>query len=108
MSALFITQKQGDSLDLLAAIPAQFADGFFIGWTVAAQLRFAKTDALVAVLDAQWTDPDTTRTLRLQCLDTGQWPIGRNDFDVQLVRPDGYTTSTSTMTIFVVKDVTRG
>lgn len=107
-AAPFITHKRGDSLDLLAAIPAQFAEGFFAGWTVSAQLRFASTDALVATLTAEWADSATTRTLRLRCIDTSQWPVGRNDFDVRLVRPDGYTTSTSTMTIFVVKDVTRG
>lgn len=41
------------------------------------------------------SDPLTTRTLRLQCIDTRAWKPGRANFDIELRRPDGYTISNS-------------
>ncbi len=106
MSETSITHKRGDSLDLLAAIPSAFADGHFSDWSVSAQVR-TDNDQLVANLHVQWIDPPTTRTLRLQCIDTRAWKPGRANFDIELRHQDGYTISTATGGIYVVKDVTR-
>jgi hypothetical protein len=100
--------KRGDSFDYVTTIPNTFADGYFVGWTVASQLRNAKTNALVADLETSWNDPVTTRNLRLLKVDTKAWPLGQLEFDVQFTRTsDGYTLSTSTVLFTLVKDVTQ-
>jgi hypothetical protein len=100
--------KRGDSFDYVTTIPTTFADGYFVGWTVAAQVRNAKTDALVASLTATWVDAATTRALKLLHIDTSAWPLGPMEMDVQFTRTsDGYTLSTSTVQFNTIKDVTR-
>lgn len=105
MAALIIPLKQGDSFDQLVTIPADFADGHFVGWDVASQLKDAE-GAVIADLDVSWADAATTRTLRLLKIDTKAWPLGSYEFDVQFTRVDGYTVSTSTAKLKVTKDVT--
>lgn len=102
----YTTHKRGDSLDLVCVIPEEFSDGYFASWTVAAHLRDAK-DNLVQELTVGWADETTTRHLRLGCLDTRAWPLGRVDMDVQFTRPDGFVVSTTTTSLYVVKDITR-
>lgn len=100
--------KRGDSFDYTATVPGDFADGYFAGWTVTSQVRNAKTGVLVAELGATWTDPATTRALRLLALDTSAWTIGQMKFDVRLRRDsDGYTLSTSTVLFNLVEGVTQ-
>jgi len=101
-----IAHKRGRSFDLVATIPEQFPDGHFVGWTVASQIRRGNGD-LVADLQVTWLDAATTRHLHLLQLDTHGWPVSTVYMDVQLTRPDGYTLSTSTVSILVDKDVTR-
>lgn len=105
MAALIIPLKQGDSFDQLVTIPADFADGHFVGWAVASQLKNAE-GAVIANLDVSWADAATTRTLRLLKIDTKAWPLGSYEFDVQFTRADGYTVSTSTAKLKITKDVT--
>lgn len=105
MAALIIPLKQGDSFDQLVTIPADFADGHFVGWDVASQLKNSDGE-VIADLDVSWADAATTRTLRLLKIDTKAWPLGQYEFDVQFTRADGYTVSTSTAKLKVTKDVT--
>lgn len=106
MDALEI--KRGDSFDYGVEIPSEFADGHFVGWTVASQLRTNNSKAaLIATFDTSWANPATTRQLRLLKIDTTDWPLGSAVFDVQFTRTsDGYRLSTETAEVIVVKDVT--
>lgn len=101
------THKRGDSFDLLVTIPAQFPDGYFVGHTVASQIR-QPDGTKVADLDCAWVDALTTRALRLTCLVTTAWPTGPALFDVQFTRTaDGFVLSSSTAQIIIVQDQTR-
>lgn len=101
-----IPLKQGDSFDQMVTIPADFPDGYFLGWDVSSQLRDADGN-VIATLDTSWGDPATTRTLRLLKIDTTAWPVGTAKFDVQFKRQsDGYVLSTSTAKLKVTEDVT--
>ncbi len=103
-----ITHKRGDSFDHLAAIPSTFPDGYFVGWTVTAQVRTAQYGKLLAELVCSWADPVTTRTLSVSAVDTQLWDIGNAEMDIQFVRnSDNKTISTNTVSILVLKDVTR-
>lgn len=100
--------KRGDSFDYGVAIPSEFSDGHFVGWTVASQLRRNNTQgSLIATFETSWDNPATTRMLRLLKIDTTGWPLGSAIFDVQFTRvSDGYRLSTETAEVIVVKDVT--
>jgi len=103
-----ITHKRGDTFEHLAAIPSTFADGYFVGWTVTAQVRTAKYGALLADLTCSWADPLTTRIISVKELDTSNWEVGPAEMDIQFVRTsDGTTISTNTVQISVLKDITR-
>lgn len=100
--------KRGDSFDYFLDIPSDFEDGYFIGWAVAAQLRDQNTGNLIASLDTSWGDPETTRRLYLRKLNTRAWPVTSAEFDVQFVRAsDSFTTSTNTISVEIIKDVTE-
>ena len=105
----YYEHKCGDSLDLAVVLPDTFTDGYFTGYDVACQIRnVGSNGALIAEITCTWVDPATTRTLRLQCLNTKTWPSGPAHFDVQFTkRTDGFVLSSKTSTIFIVDDVTR-
>lgn len=110
--------KRGDTFDYVATIPDTFADGYFVGWDVTAQIRkspsgplakLAGTEAgeLIASLDVSWADPLTTRTLHVLKIDTTGWPMGAAEFDVQFKRQsDGYRLSTATLPVTICRDAT--
>lgn len=103
-----LEHKCGDTFDYVATIPSTFPDGHFTGWGVGAQLRNALTGALIAELDVSWSDPDTTRMIKLLKIDTSGWNPCEAAFDIQFTRnSDGYKLSTATKNITLVKDVTR-
>lgn len=103
-----LEHKRGDSFDYTTTIPDSFADGHFADWTVASQVRDPIKGTLVSQLEASWVDEATTRQLRLLKIDTKSWPITELEFDVQFTRvSDGYSLSTGTAKIIVVKDVTQ-
>lgn len=100
--------KRGDSFDYFIDIPSDFEDGYFVGWTVSAQLRDQEAGNLIATLETFWADPQTTRRLNLHKINTRAWPVTVAEFDVQFVRnQDGFTTSTNTIAVEIVKDVTE-
>lgn len=103
----FLTHKRGASLLLLACIPARFPDGYFTAWVPSAQVRSATSDALVAQLDVAWADAATARVLRVSCLDTTAWPLGKLEFDVRLTDPQGFVVPSGTVRLNIVKDITR-
>ena len=103
-----IEHKRGDTFDRLLVLPAEFVDGYWLGWTVTAQLRTAR-GKLISDFVTSWANPAaTTRILRLFLDDTQDWPLGDQEFDVQFVRDsDGFKRSTVTQIVTVVRDVTQ-
>ncbi len=103
-----IEHKRGDTFDRLLVMPAEFVDGYWLGWTVAAQIRTAR-GKLISDLITSWADPAAdTRTLRLFHADTEEWPLGAHELDVQFTRTsDGTIRSTETLIVTVLRDVTQ-
>lgn len=106
--ATSIQHKRGDTFDRLLVMPADFVDGYWLGWTVTAQIRTAR-GKLISDFVASWAAPAaTTRTLRLFVADTQEWPLGDLEVDVQFVRTsDGTKRSTETLIVAVLRDVTQ-
>ncbi len=93
---------------MLAPIPEVFADGYFVGWVVTAQIRTAQYDRLIADLTCTWEDDLTTRLLHIQDFATDDWAVGPAEMDIQFTRTlDDYTMSTQTLKVVIVKDVTH-
>ena len=107
--ATVIQHKRGDTFDRVLLIPeATFADGYFLLWDVASEIRTAR-GKLIATLTPSWADPAAdTRFLRLFAEPTTDWPLGDLELDVQFTRQsDGFDQSTETITVQVVRDVTQ-
>lgn len=103
-----LTHKRGDTFDLIAPIPDIFADGYFVGWVVTAQIRTAQYGRLIDDLDCTWEDDVTTRLLHIKKFETEDWDIGSAEMDIQFTRiSDDYTMSTQTLKVNIVKDITR-
>jgi len=98
----------GDSFDQIAPIGDAFSPGSFVtGVTVKSQIRTGKYNKFISDLVCSWVDPDTTKYLRLFCIDTTAWPLGDATVDVQFVRDiDGYVFSSSAIPFTIVKDIT--
>lgn len=76
--------KRGTTFDHTILIPESYADGYFLGATVASQVRNAR-GILVATLECAWLDPLTTREIHVFG-ETGRWPLGRLFTDVRIYR----------------------
>lgn len=105
-----IEHKRGDTFDRLLVMPAELVDGYWIGWTVTAQLRTPR-GKLISDFVTSWADPAaTTRILRLFADDTQTqaWPLGDQEVDVEFTRvSDGTVRSTVTQVVTVLRDVTQ-
>lgn len=103
-----ITHIHGDTFDYITLLPVEdFPDGYFVGWSVASQIRTDRYSNLVTTLDCTWLDPVTTRTLKLFKLSTEDWPIGSCLMDIQFTRDsDGYIFSSYTEAVNIIRDVT--
>lgn len=100
--------KRGDSFSYTTTIPDTYPDGYFVGWSVSAQVRNPTNGALIADLECTWADASTTRNLTLLKIDTLTWPVGSAEFDVQFKRQsDGFVTSTETQPFTILKDCTK-
>lgn len=106
--AVTIEHKRGDTFDRLLVIPADYVDGYWIGWTVTAQIRTPR-GKFISDFVTSWADPAaTTRTVRLFDASTQDWPLGDQEIDVQFVRDsDGTIRSTVTLLVSVLRDVTQ-
>lgn len=101
------THKRGDSFDRVGEMPAFFPDGYFVGWTVASQIRTAE-GVKVADMECTWLDDVTTRYLRLTKIDTTAWSVGEAKIDVEFKRTaDGFKFSSATETLWIIGDVTQ-
>ncbi len=98
--------KQGASLSCIVKMPPRFVDGFFADWSVRAELRNQKKE-LIDTLQCEFTDA-TTRYLRIEKINTEQWPLGRAFFDIRLTRnTDNYTIICNTLFIDVIDNITE-
>jgi len=101
------THKRGAAFSHLLTIPAEFADGHFVGWTVDSDVRTAQ-GTKVADLVCEWVDPAATRYLRITCLDTTAWPLSTLYTDVRFIRTsDGFPLITTTAIFPVVAAITQ-
>jgi hypothetical protein len=103
-----IQHKRGDTADWLLLLPdEEYADGYFIGWEIASEIRTSR-GKLIASLSATWADPaETTRIIRLYADETTKWPLAKLECDVQFTRTaDGFIRSSETFIVDVVRDVT--
>lgn len=108
MATLLLTHKRGDTFDVIAPIPETFADGYFVGWVVTAQIRTAQYGRLIANLTCTWENDVTTRILHIQNFETDDWAVGAAEMDIQFARTlDDYTMSTQTLKVMIVKDITH-
>lgn len=100
--------KKADTFDQIVPISDAFPEGAFTeGVTITAQIRTGKYNKFIADLNCSWVDPDTTRFLRLLCIDTSTWPVGDAAVDIQFVNDaDGYTFSSETLPFLIVRDIT--
>ena len=91
--------KQGERFDQTLLIPADFADGHFLGATLTGAVC-TRDGAKVADLLCTWDGP-ATREIRMVA-DTGAWPIRRLYSDVLIYRSgDGLSRYTQTIRIRV-------
>lgn len=98
---------RGASFSRLLSIPSQFADAFFVGWTVASQIRDA-SGRLVADVQCTWLDAATTRDLLLSVNQTEGWPAGELLIDIKFTRTsDGHVIKTTTARFLVGAGVTE-
>lgn len=100
--------KRGDTFDRSGQVDLSEGGTPVIdmtGWTGRSQIR-TSGGQLIAELDFSWLDA-SQRKMRLRKADTGTWPIGRAEIDIQFTSPAGDVVSTRTATIEIVKDVTR-
>ena len=97
--------KKGSSFQQTMSIPAAYADGYFVGWTVVSKVK--KLDGTdVATLTTAWTVPATTRELTLTALDTSGWPLELVELDVKFTRTaDNFKLATSTVQFTVVPGI---
>lgn len=100
------THKRGAGFLRVVVVPADLADGYFAGWTVACQVRNAK-NLLVDTLDTTWEDSLTTRNLQLRKTDTTGWPVDQLFYDVQFTRPDGWVLNSGSIALLVERDITQ-
>lgn len=108
MTAASFEHKRGDSFELAGQL-LESADGAPVDLTaVAVRAQLRDGDALVAELTTAVTDPaQGSYRLSAAFADTESWPTKGLALDVEFTWPSGTRRSTQTVTVRVLKDVTR-
>lgn len=102
-----ITHKRGDTFELNMTLENQGIAIDLTGWTIASQVR-AGDDSLVDDLTVTITDAAAGQvTVSATAAETEQWPTGQLDWDIEFTDPSGAVSSSDTITVTVVKDITR-
>ena len=106
-----IQRKRGDAFELECTESADGVPVNLTGYTVASQIRTLAGDELVDTATITLADQGTSPgvfTLYVAKERTRLWEPGRNlAFDVEFTPPNGKSWSSATVTIDVVKDITR-
>lgn len=99
--------KRGATFDLILMLPDTTTPGTFVGYVPTCQVR-DWDGRLIADVDAQWVDPDTTMAIALHAGETPQWRVGAAMFDVSLRRESPLSIiPSSTLSLSIVEKVTR-
>lgn len=101
-----VTVTRGATFLVLASIPDIFPDGHFAAYTVESQLRTPKR-SLLAELVTEWSDPITTRILKLRSDATADWPVGMGTFDIVFTSPSGDRLFTGPQAVVITQGVTE-
>ena len=87
---------RGASWTRLLQIPAQFGDGYVVGWVVSSEIREPGGKRVAAPV-CEWLNAVTTRDLKVRVADTSGWPAGDLEIDIKFVRTaDGEVVKTTT------------
>jgi hypothetical protein len=107
-SAVAIEHKRGDTFEHVLVLAPVVAEGEMAGFEPTSQIRTSRGE-LIADLECSWVDDPARTLVRIFLEDTSQWSPGYNhEMDVQFFRSsDGYTRSTQTILVRVVKDITQ-
>lgn len=99
--------KRGATFDLILMLDEATPVGSFVGFVPTCQVR-DWDDRLIAGVEAQWVDPDTTMAIALHAADTSMWRVGAAMFDVSLRRESPLSIiPSSTLALSIVEKVTR-
>ena len=99
--------KRGATFDLILMLDEAIPEGSFVGYVPTCQVR-DWDDRLIAGVEAQWVDPDTTKAIALHAADTSAWRVGAAVFDVSLRRESPLSIiPSSTLALSIVEKVTR-
>ena len=100
-----IVHKRGDSFVRQLAHFDGAAMLDLTGWTISSQVRTQTGDIVATLTVSNRNDPAGTFVLSAGATTT--WPVGTLHTDIQYTRPDGFITSTQTLVIDCVADITR-
>lgn len=104
-----IIHKRGDTLSLGLTWDEEGEPIDLTGYTIAAQLRDAR-DELVMALTVAIADQTTQRgqfTLTATAAQTALWPVAPLSCDVQFTAPSTVVVSSATFVVQVERDITR-
>lgn len=109
--ATSMQHKRGDTLEIACTETAAGVPVDLTGYTVAAQVRTRAGDELVDTATVTLADQGTSPgefTVTVAAARTALWEPGRElDLDIQYTAPGGTVWSSGTISITVVRDVTR-
>lgn len=103
-----ITVKRGDTLQMGCTLVDQATDGTqtpvdLTGWQIEAQVRDAQGQLVAELNIVERADVSGQYRITGSATD---WPVARLLMDIQYTAPGGAVTSTDTVEVRVMKDVT--
>jgi hypothetical protein len=100
-----IRHKRGDTFKIAVIVTEDDGDTRYdlTGWTVRSHIR--KSGKLIAELVFGEIDISNGE-FSLMVMDTDNWPMGKLESDIEYIDAMGYSHSTETYVIEVIKDVT--
>ena len=108
MTTLTLTHKRGDTFNLTGAcldssgVPVDLTD-----YTLESQVRDMQGELLSAFTCTKTVPVQGTYLISASADTTGLWPPGGYRFDVQFTALDGTVTSSDTVALKIVEDITR-
>jgi hypothetical protein len=103
-----ITHKRGDTFNLECNAEDQYGDAVSIAdFTITSQIRSADDALLQALTVTKTEEAAGLFTLSATATQTEAWAPGNYDCDIEFTNTDGAVVSTETMTIVILKDITR-
>lgn len=102
-----ITHKRGDTFELSATLENEGTAVDITNFTITSQLR-QLDDTLLQALTVTKTDAvNGAFTLSATATQTESWAVQNYDCDIEFVEGSGEVNSSETLTISVIKDITR-